>query len=91
MLDLFSKLEVNMSMLVLIKQMSSYAKFLKELCTHKRTCKPNEKVQLGPNVSAMFKNELPVLAALGDMMHPLLGFSGPIEDNMLNKCGVAYL
>lgn len=90
MLDLFSKLEVNMSMLVLIKQMSSYAKFLKELCTHKRTCKPNEKVQR-PNVSAMFKNELPVLAALGDMMHPLLGFSGPIEDNMLNKCGVTYL
>ena len=60
MLDLFSKLEVNVPMLVIVKQMPSYAKFLKELCTNKRTFKPNGKVSLGHNVSAMFRNELPI-------------------------------
>ncbi|XP_028755659.1 uncharacterized protein LOC114715022 [Neltuma alba] len=63
MMDLYSKLEINVPMLVLIKQMPSYAKFLKELCTHKRICRPNKRVQLGSNVSALFKPQLPIKCA----------------------------
>ena len=35
-LETFCKVEVNIPLLDAIKQVSSYANFLKELCTHKR-------------------------------------------------------
>ena len=59
MLDLFSKLEVNVSMLVLVKQMPKYAKFLKDLCTNKRASNASNKVQLGTKVSSLLKGHLP--------------------------------
>jgi len=59
-LEMFSKVEVNVPLLELIKKVPKYAKFLKDLCTNKRKFKPNEKVQVSSNVSALFKPQLPI-------------------------------
>ncbi|KAF1864594.1 hypothetical protein Lal_00039223 [Lupinus albus] len=53
LLDTFRKVEVNIYLLDAIKQIPRYAKFLKELCTHKRKLKGNERINMGRNVSAM--------------------------------------
>ncbi|KAF1881832.1 hypothetical protein Lal_00042548 [Lupinus albus] len=53
LLDTFRKVEVNIPLLDAIKQIPRYAKFLKELCTHKRKLKGNERINMGRNVSAM--------------------------------------
>ncbi|XP_062085501.1 uncharacterized protein LOC133791574 [Humulus lupulus] len=58
-LDTFCKVEVNIPLLDAIKQMSRYAKFLKELCTNKRKLRGNEKVSVGENVSAVLQKKLP--------------------------------
>ncbi|KAK4260242.1 hypothetical protein QN277_003385 [Acacia crassicarpa] len=60
MYDLFSKLHINVPFFQLVKSMPSYCKFLKELCTNKRKFRPNERVQISSNVSALFKPPLPV-------------------------------
>ncbi|CAJ2672556.1 unnamed protein product [Trifolium pratense] len=54
-LDVFRKCEVNIPLLDAIKQIPKYAKFLKDLCTHKRKFKGNERVSLGRNVSAFIQ------------------------------------
>ena len=59
-LDTFRKVEVNIPFLDTIKQVPKYAKFLKELCTSKRTLKGNETVMfLGENCSAILQKKLP--------------------------------
>ncbi|XP_062088503.1 uncharacterized protein LOC133795067 [Humulus lupulus] len=58
-LDTFRKVEVNIPLLDAIKQVSRYAKFLKELCTNKRKLRGNEKVSVGENVSAVLQKKLP--------------------------------
>ena len=60
MLDLFSKLHVNVPFFQLVKSIPSYCKFLKDLCTNKRKFRPNERIQLNPSVSALFKPHFPV-------------------------------
>ena len=57
--DLFSKIEVNIPLIKLVKQVPAYSKFLKELCTSKRKFKIDEKVQLGSSVSALFTDNMP--------------------------------
>ncbi|XP_004289462.1 PREDICTED: uncharacterized protein LOC101311522 [Fragaria vesca subsp. vesca] len=52
-LDLFRKVEINIPLLDAIKTIPSYAKFLKELCTHKRKFEKNEKVCLSEEVNDM--------------------------------------
>ncbi|XP_027169012.1 uncharacterized protein LOC113768743 [Coffea eugenioides] len=47
------------SLLEAIKQVSKYAKFLKDLCTHKRKLRGDERVAVGENVSAMLQRKLP--------------------------------
>ena len=54
-LDMFCKVEVNIPLLDLIKNIPKYVKSLKELCTHKRSFKPNMKIQLPSSVSALFE------------------------------------
>ncbi|CAJ2642407.1 unnamed protein product [Trifolium pratense] len=54
-LDVFRKCAVNIPLLDAIKQIPKYAKFLKDLCTHKRKLKENERVSLGRNVSAFIQ------------------------------------
>ena len=43
-LETFKKVEVNIPLLDAIKQIRRYAEFLKELCTHKRKLKGNERI-----------------------------------------------
>ena len=59
--ETFSKCEVNIPLLKLIKSIPRYAKFLKELCTikKKQRLKKKEKVSLNENVSAMLQRKLP--------------------------------
>ncbi|XP_010247673.1 PREDICTED: uncharacterized protein LOC104590650 [Nelumbo nucifera] len=58
-LETFHKVEVNIPLLDAIKQVPSYAKFLKELCTTKKKLKGDEKVHIGENVSAILQRKLP--------------------------------
>ncbi|KAF1862545.1 hypothetical protein Lal_00014083 [Lupinus albus] len=58
-LDTFRKIEVKILLLDAIKQILRYAKFLKELCTHKRKLKGNERISMGGNVSAMIGMHAP--------------------------------
>lgn len=58
-LHIFKKVEINIPLLVVIKQVPRYAKFLKELCTNKKKLKGNEKVTIGENISAVLKKKLP--------------------------------
>ncbi|XP_034197286.1 uncharacterized protein LOC117612730 [Prunus dulcis] len=58
-LETFRKVQVNIPLLDAIQQIPSYAKFLKELCTNKRTFKEHETVALSEEVSAMLLGKLP--------------------------------
>ena len=49
---------MNISLLEAIRQVLTYAKFLKELCTSKRKLKENEIVSVGENVSAIIQHKL---------------------------------
>ncbi|XP_042379918.1 uncharacterized protein LOC121972299 [Zingiber officinale] len=55
LVKLFSKVEVNVSLLTMIKQIPKYAKFLKDLCVHKKKLKGNELISMGKNVSALLQ------------------------------------
>jgi len=58
-LETFRKVEVNIPLLDAIKHIPRYAKFLKELFTHKRRLKGNEKIIMGRNVSALIGKFVP--------------------------------
>jgi len=58
-LETFRKVEVNIPLLDAIKQIPIYAKFLKELCTHKRRLKGNKKISMGRNVLALIGKSIP--------------------------------
>ncbi|RDX77655.1 hypothetical protein CR513_42177, partial [Mucuna pruriens] len=53
---MFCKVEINIPLLDAIKQIHKYAKFLKELCVHKRK-KMKGSVEVGGIVSTLTKNE----------------------------------
>jgi len=57
--ETFKKVEVNIPLLDAIKQIPEYAKFLKELCTHKRKMKGHEWISMGRNVSALIGKFVP--------------------------------
>ncbi|XP_020209488.1 uncharacterized protein LOC109794449 [Cajanus cajan] len=58
-LETFRKVEVNIPLLDAIKQIPRYTKFLKELCTHKRKMKGNERINMGRNVYALIGKSVP--------------------------------
>ncbi|XP_052625057.1 uncharacterized protein LOC128132496 [Lactuca sativa] len=58
-LETFRKVQINISLLDVIKQIPRYDKFLKDLCTKKRKFKANEKIQVNANVSAVIQKKLP--------------------------------
>jgi len=60
-LETFRKVEMNIPLLDAIKQIPIYAKFLKELCTHKRRLKKNDKISMGRNVSALIGKFVPLI------------------------------
>ncbi|RDX85926.1 hypothetical protein CR513_32795, partial [Mucuna pruriens] len=59
MLKMFRNVEINISLLDAIKQIPKYAKFLKELCVHKRK-KMKGEMELGGVMSALTKNEVAI-------------------------------
>src|SRR6185295_8748611 len=60
--DTFSKCEVKIPLLKLIKSIPRYARFLKELCKVKRNQKlqVKQKVPVSERVSAMLQKQLPM-------------------------------
>ena len=61
-LEVFKKVELNISLIDAIKQIPKYAKFLKELCTTKRAYKLKgyEMVSMGEVVFAVVQNNMPL-------------------------------
>jgi hypothetical protein len=61
-LEVFKKVELNIPLLNAIKQISKYAKFLKELCTTKRAfkLKSHEMISMGEVVSAVGQKNMPL-------------------------------
>ena len=58
-LETFRKVEVNIPLLDALKKIPRYAKFIKELCTHKRKLKGNGRISMGRNVSALIGKSIP--------------------------------
>jgi hypothetical protein len=61
MMEVFKQVKINLPLLDAIRQISSYAKFLKDLCTQKRrtrACTPN-KVFVTEKVSSILHHSLP--------------------------------
>ena len=59
-LEVFKQVKVNIPLLDAIQQIPSYAKCLKELCTHKRTTHVPKKAFLTSHVSSILSNQIPV-------------------------------
>ncbi|XP_021801259.1 uncharacterized protein LOC110745477, partial [Prunus avium] len=58
-LELFRKVQINIPLLDAVKQIPTYAKFLKDLCTNKRKFATHEKVMLFEECSAVLLKKLP--------------------------------
>ena len=54
-LNTFKKVEINIPLLHAVRQIPKYAKFLKELYTHKSRIMDKEVVNMGKNVSSLIK------------------------------------
>jgi len=55
-MDIFKQIKVNVPLLEAIKQIPSYAKFLKDLCTKKRARQTPKKVFLAANLRKIIKS-----------------------------------
>ena len=60
MLEVLRQVKVNIPLLDMIKQVPTYAKFLKDLCTVKKSLNVNKKAFLTEQVSAIIENKTPV-------------------------------
>ena len=60
MLEVLRQVKVNIPLLDMIKQVPTYAKFLKDLCTVKKSLNVNKKAFLMEQVSAIIENKTPV-------------------------------
>ena len=60
MLEVLRQVKVNIPLLDMIKQVPTYAKFLKDLCTVKKSLNVNKKAFLTEQVSAIIGNKIPV-------------------------------
>jgi len=58
-LDIFKKLEINIPFAEALKQMPTYAKFMKEILSKKRRYNDEETIQLDANCSAIIQRRLP--------------------------------
>ncbi|CAN6476121.1 unnamed protein product [Victoria cruziana] len=59
MLEMFRAIRINLPLLDAIQQVSAYARFLKELCTKKRSRKVPEYVLLSEETSSLLQRRLP--------------------------------
>ena len=60
MLEVLRQVKVNIPLLDMIKQVPTYAKFLKDLCMVKKGLNVNKKAFLTEQVSAIIGNKTPV-------------------------------
>jgi len=56
----FKKVEINIPLLDVVRQIPKYVKFLKELCTNRRHVRDNEIVNLGRNVASLIKKPIEI-------------------------------
>ncbi|WOG95312.1 hypothetical protein DCAR_0414626 [Daucus carota subsp. sativus] len=59
-LEVFKQVKINIPLLDAIQQVPSYAKCLKDLCTHKKTTHVPKKAFLTSQVSSILSNQIPV-------------------------------
>ncbi|XP_063942851.1 uncharacterized protein LOC135150471 [Daucus carota subsp. sativus] len=59
-LEVFKQVKINIHLLDVIHQVPSYAKCLKDLCTHKRTTQVPKKAFLTSQVRSLLSNHIPV-------------------------------
>jgi len=87
-LETFKKVEVNIPLLDAIKQIPRHEKFLKELCTHKRRLKGNEKISFGRNTSALIVKFFPQIPRkcndLGTFLCTCIIGNNKFENEMLD-------
>ena len=57
--EMFKQVKVNIPLLDAIDQVPAYAKFLKDLCTKKRSKHVPKKIYLAANITDMLSNPLP--------------------------------
>ena len=57
--ELFKQVKLNISLLDAIKQIPSYAKFLKDLCTVKRKLCVNKEAFMAEQSTSLIRNNLP--------------------------------
>ncbi|KAI5313291.1 hypothetical protein L3X38_042465 [Prunus dulcis] len=57
--DILSKVNINLPLLDVVKQIPASGKFIKHLMTHKLNFTPSEEVKLNKNVSAVLQRKLP--------------------------------
>ncbi|VVA39001.1 PREDICTED: LOW QUALITY PROTEIN, partial [Prunus dulcis] len=57
--DILSKVNINLPLLDVVKQIPAYGKFIKHLMTHKLNFTPSEEGKLNKNVSAVLQRKLP--------------------------------
>ncbi|KAI5343456.1 hypothetical protein L3X38_011332 [Prunus dulcis] len=57
--DILSKVNINLPLLDVVKQIPAYGKFIKHLMTHKLNFTPSEEVKLNKNVSGVLQRKLP--------------------------------
>ena len=60
MLEVFKQVQMNIPLLNMIQQVSSYAKILKDLCTKKRTTNVPKRAFLAANVSSYWLSHMPI-------------------------------
>lgn len=58
-MEIFKQVSINIPLLNAIKQMPSYAKFLKDLCTKKRTVYAQKKAFLAEIISSILQYKIP--------------------------------
>ena len=58
--EIFNQVKINVPLLDAIQQVSSYAKFLKNMCTKKRKTNVLKKVFLATNICELLSGPIPV-------------------------------
>jgi len=59
-IEIFNQVKINVSLLDAIQQVSSYVKFLKDMCTKKRKTNVLKKIFLATNINEQLSGPIPV-------------------------------
>ncbi|KAK8328945.1 hypothetical protein V6Z12_A11G286600 [Gossypium hirsutum] len=82
-LDTYQKVEINVPLLDMIKQILQYTKFLKDLCTSKRKLLGNEKAIVRENVTAILQRKIPPKCK--DQNRSVVHPEGVLEDILVKE------